>query len=92
MDRAPTVQPMSDRRLLIAVIGVLTAALGLATILLSLLALRHPVGASGDLGTLTDFTPLLINLIWFGVLLVVVGFGTAAGLVRAQLRPEHARR
>jgi hypothetical protein len=77
---------MSDRRFLVAVIGTLTAALGAAIVLLALLGLRHPVGSSGDLGTPTDLGFLLTNLIWFGVLLIVTGAGTAITLVRAQQR------
>lgn len=92
VDRSPTVLPMSERRLFVAVIGVLAAALGVAMMLLSLLALRHPVASTGEIGTATDFTPLLIDLIWLGGLVVVVGFGTAALLVRSQLRSGRARR
>lgn len=92
VNRAAPALPMRDRRLLVAVISVLTAALGVAVILLSLLALRHPAGSTGEIGTPTGFTSLLINLIWLGALLAVVGFGIALTLVRAQLRPQHARR
>jgi hypothetical protein len=88
VDSPPTVLPMSDRRLLLAVSGVLVGALGVAIILLSLLALRHPVGSTGEIGTPTDLSVVLIDLVRLGGLLAVAGFGTAAALVRAQLHPR----
>ena len=92
VDRTPTVLPMSDRRLLLAVSGVLVAASGVAMILLSLLALRHPVASTGEIRTPTDLTVLLIDLIRLGGLLAVAGLGTAAALVRAQLHPGQPQR
>lgn len=84
--RNADVVPMSDRRLVIAVIGVLTSATGLAMALLALLGLRHPVGGAGELGTPTDFSGVLVGLLLLGGVLAVAGAATAAALVRAQLR------
>ncbi|WP_133766063.1 hypothetical protein [Amnibacterium kyonggiense] len=91
MERRNEIVPMSDRRLVLAVVGVLTAALGLAVLLLSLLALRHPVGATGDLGTPTDLGFLYRDLMLLGGVLLLAGAGTAVALVRAQLRPDRRR-
>lgn len=84
--RNADVVPMSERRLVIAVLGVLASATGLAMALLALLGLRHPVGGSGELGTPTDFSGVLVGLLLLGGALAVAGAATAAALVHAQLR------
>lgn len=83
---------MCDPQLLFPVTDILTAGLGVALMLLPLLALRPPVRSSGETVTPTDFTTQLINLIGLGALLTVVSFRWAAVLVRAHLRQERAKR
>lgn len=83
---AAAVRPMSDRRAVVLVVALLTAAVSLLVTIAALLALRDPVVRGGETGAPMDVTRLLVGTTVVGVLLTAACAATVVGLIRAQLR------
>ena len=88
----PSVQPMSDRRVLVLVVAALVVPLGAVVVIAAAIALQDPFTISGEIGTRVDASRELVAALAVGLLLVVAGTATCAGLIRAQLRTADAPR